>query len=72
MKRILIRYSTTLLFPGFKTKVSQHFNYQLFHLNELKTNDQKRVIKLNLSAIKLHHITKVTKQIESFMDYIRK
>lgn len=66
--------STTMLFPGFKTKILQHFNYQLFHLNELKTNDKKRVIKLNLwvCAVKPHYVTKLTKQIESFMDYIRK
>lgn len=66
--------STTMLFLGFKTKILQHFNYQLFHLNELKTNDKKRVIKLNLwvCAVKPHYVTKLTKQIESFMDYIRK
>lgn len=31
-----------MLFPGFKTKILQHFNYQLFHLNELNTNDKKK------------------------------
>lgn len=67
--------------------INQIFNYTIFigfqkqkYHNILTINYStwvnwrqliKRVIMLNLCAIKPHHVTKVTKEIESFMDYIR-